>query len=352
MPATISNFSILRPDFELQQEEGLEWIAAAHARASNDLSIHPSLIRLLRKIGLGDQKIRKRGVSLADCFHQKWEEMEVYPNAGFGKRTAVFDRIASEMLTRFYPLGQKLPENMIHVTCTGYVAPSPIQKLIALRNAGVQTRAMHAYHMGCYASIPAIRIASGLAGSTEIVHTEICSLHMNPHFHNTEQLVVQTLFADGFIKYRVNSEGPGYEILTSQEEILADSTQAMGWVCDDWGLKMNLSKDVPLIIAKALPSFVEKLLHQAGVKGHSEIYYAIHPGGTKIISQVSEILNLEPHQYEHSLSIFQNFGNMSSATLPHIWEALSHDIKNGSTIVSLAFGPGLTLAGAVFRWVI
>jgi predicted naringenin-chalcone synthase len=49
--------------------------------------------------------------------------------------------------------------------------------------------------------------------------------------------------------------------------------------------------------------------------------------------------------------ILQNFGNMSSATLPHIWEAMLGDIKvpNQALIVSLAFGPGLTISGALLE---
>lgn len=350
VPATITNFQILRPAFELMQDDGLDWIAAAHAEASNEADLHPSLLRLLKKIGAGS-KIFKRGVALADCFHRRWDEMEVYPKAGFARRTQTFDKIATDILTQFYPVGHKLPNHLVHVTCTGYTAPSPVQKLIALREAGHKTQAIHAYHMGCYAAIPALRMGRNFEGSVDIVHTEICSLHMNPELHDMEQLVVQTLFADGFIKYAVQEGGSGFKILALHEEILPDSSQAMGWACDDWGLKMTLSKDVPLIIAKALPSFVAKLLAQAKIKMEKNLFFAIHPGGPKIIAQVSEILSLAPAQYEHSVWVLQNFGNMSSATLPHIWERMSHDLENGAIVVSLAFGPGLTLAGGVFEWV-
>ena len=230
MSPTIRNFTVLRPEFELSQEDAVEWIAAAHAEASKDPSIHPVLLRLLKKIGLGDQKIKTRGVSLADCFHREWDKMEVYPKSGFGKRSEVFNRIASDVLERFYPEGRNLPANLIHVTCTGYVAPSPVQKLIALRNRGAQTKAMHAYHMGCYASIPALRMAVGFKEPTEIVALEISCLHMNPELHEIDQLIVQTLFADGFIKYTVEPGGAGYRILALDEEILPDSVDIMGWV--------------------------------------------------------------------------------------------------------------------------
>ena len=41
---------------------------------------------------------------------------------------------------------------------------------------------------------------------------------------------------------------------------------------------------------------------------------------------------------------------MSSATLPHVWKALDDErLATGTKVVSLAFGPGLTIFGAVFE---
>lgn len=360
MSKTISDFILIRPEFELDQEESVHWLAAVHSEASKEPHRHDDFLSLLKKIGLGEQKIRKRGVSLADCFHREWERMEIYPattlpdGAGFGKRSEVFDRVATDMLSRFYPEGCKLPDQMVHVTCTGYVAPSPAQKVVSMRDAGHTTVVTHAYHMGCYASIPALRIAQGSPKPVDIVHTEICSLHMNPSLHGLEQLVVQTLFADGFIKYNVSAlERAGFQILALDERIIADSIDSMHWVCQDWGLRMKLAKDVPVLIARALPDFVAKLMQKAGIQAGADLYYAIHPGGPKIIQQVGKILELRPEQFEHSLWVLQNYGNMSSATLPHIWDRLWKDekVKDGSYLISLAFGPGLTLAGGVFQCV-
>jgi predicted naringenin-chalcone synthase len=247
MAATLSKFQVLRPEHELDQESILEWLAAAHAESSKQTSIGVSVLAQLKRIGLGKGKISSRGVSIADCLHRKWDEMEVYSSkvkkdgAGLGVRTSVFDRVATDILTQFYPVGAPLPPHLIHVTCTGYTAPSPAQKLVAFRDAGQKTTITHAYHMGCYASIPAIRIAGGYQEPADIVHTEICSLHMNPSFHTLEHLVIQSLFGDGFIKYSVTHKGgPGFRVLATQEEILPESTDVMTWACDDWGMKMTL----------------------------------------------------------------------------------------------------------------
>ncbi|MBL8197279.1 MAG: naringenin-chalcone synthase, partial [Blastocatellia bacterium] len=62
-------------------------------------------------------------------------------------------------------------------------------------------------------------------------------------------------------------------------------------------------------------------------------------------------LKLKPEQVAFSQEILSNFGNMSSATLPYIWEKIvaSNEIPVGTLILSIAFGPGLTAAGAIMR---
>jgi predicted naringenin-chalcone synthase len=49
--------------------------------------------------------------------------------------------------------------------------------------------------------------------------------------------------------------------------------------------------------------------------------------------------------------VLRDHGNMSSATLPHIWARIAVDtsVPSGTLITSLAFGPGLTVYGAVLR---
>ena len=80
--------------------------------------------------------------------------------------------------------------------------------------------------------------------------------------------------------------------------------------------------------------------------------FAIHPGGPKIIDAVQEALELSDKQTQESKKILFERGNMSSATLPHVWnEMLNSDIPKGTKIISLAFGPGLTLFGSVFELV-
>jgi predicted naringenin-chalcone synthase len=369
MQCCLSDFQHIRPRHEIDQERTLDWIAEAHARAEQkDFTAFRHEVReKLAHLGLGKERIQNRGAQINDLFEEDWSQMEIYPvskqpsGQGFTQRSEFFDREVSKIFERFYPEGTSLPSHLVHVTCTGYVAPSPAQRLVSRRNAGLSTTVTHAYHMGCYGSIPAIRIAGGYHLSqnltdVDIVHTEVCSLHMHPLRHRSEQLLVESLFADGFIKYTVGSkkDGPHLRLLALHEETIPESLSSMTWSCGDHGLNMTLAKDVPVLIARSIDGYLKRLCQQANLMSESvvkEAFFAIHPGGPKILDQIKGLLHLEPFQLEHSEHVLKHYGNMSSATLPHIWERMLNDpkIPNNAKIVSMAFGPGLSVAGGLFE---
>lgn len=372
----LQDFKILRPHFEANQEKLLDWIVSAQSQArkrlnqweDNDpdyLEFTTQLRENLYKLGLGEKKIQKRGFHIPDFYHKNWDEMEIFNLASYPEghqldhRMEFFNQSAMDIFEKFYPNQATLPSHLIHVTCTGYVAPSPAQRLVSLREKGRSTMVTHAYHMGCYGAIPSLRMAMGhLAvekGNTDIVHTEFCTLHMNPTLHSMEQLVVQSLFADGFIKYNLgykdNDDKPRLKILSVLEEVIENSTEKMTWKCNPWGFRMTISKDIPVLIRKNIEGYIQRLLKRANKENLKKMRFAIHPGGPKIIEQVAEKLNLDDEQIRHSLEILQTCGNMSSATLPHIWESMLKDpkVKDGEEIISLAFGPGLTISGGYFE---
>ena len=117
----------------------------------------------------------------------------------------------------------------------------------------------------------------------------------------------------------------------------------MTWNVVEWGFQMSLAKEVVVHIARYLPQFLERLY--PNWKG---AIFAIHPGGPKILTHIQELLNLTDEQMRFSFQILKEYGNMSSATIPHIWQRILDDptVPNGTPIISLAFGPGLSICGA------
>ena len=381
----VGNFRAIGPAHGFSQAESLAWLTEAHTRAEktrtqkvaepfDENEFRVDMEKRLARFGCGEDKIAYRGHQLSDCGHTRWSEMSIYrlQDAAEGEgtlaRSRAYGELTYELFSRLYSTHATPPPDLVHVTCTGYESPSAAQRLVAARGWGNAVRVTHAYHMGCYAALPALHIASafsaahraddGRAHFTDVVHSELCSLHMNPLLHTPEQLVVQSLFSDGFIAYSVAERTPlpggaALALLALREEVLPDSSEAMTWVCADSGMQMTLTRDVPELIASALSDFVANLCEQAELTPREcdAAAFAIHPGGPRILDLVQDRLHLSEEQIAFSRGVLFSRGNMSSATLPHIWLELLRPgvLVDGRAVISLAFGPGLTLYGAVLR---
>ncbi|HND20173.1 MAG TPA: 3-oxoacyl-[acyl-carrier-protein] synthase III C-terminal domain-containing protein [Acidobacteriota bacterium] len=383
----LTDFQHLQPGCVSAQATITGWLGWAHANAQE--KIHHSeetfdrvgfeahIQRLLRRLNHRADAVVTRQHALKDFLHFDQSAMRIFgsdqpPTGAVAQdRMAFFQEIATTAFAEFFPLSDSPPTDLIHVTCTGYLSPSSAQHLVEKRQWSTVTRVTHAYHMGCYAAFPALRLAAGFlsrerfegnsSARVDVVHTELCTLHLNPTLHSIEQLVIQSLFADGLIKYsainlesETGVESPHLTVLAQHEQILPDSADAMTWVCSEWGMHMTLARTVPELIARALPAFLETLSRKAGFDAESlrtSARFAIHPGGPKIVAEIQSLLSLSEVQVAASKQVLAECGNMSSATLPHIWERLLKDdaIPSGTLIVSLAFGPGLTMCGSVME---
>jgi predicted naringenin-chalcone synthase len=120
----------------------------------------------------------------------------------------------------------------------------------------------------------------------------------------------------------------------------------MEWDCQDFGLGMRLQKDVPIKIARHLQQYLTELCARADldyINIKQDAIFAIHPGGPRIIQKIQEGLCLGSWQVEHSQQTLLRYGNMSSATLPHVFQGVLYDpdVQDKTYIISMAFGPGL-----------
>lgn len=397
--AQLSNFTVVMPHTTQDQDDVLSWLASAHARVETLRTLKEKgeikeswdelkskMLTRFARFGCKKSTISTRSFEAPDTGNINWDELRLYnlnlpqgdiPTTSLygkdiGQRTKFFLERSSSIFQTFYPQEAHPPEHIVHVSCTGYSSPSAAQRLVNLNRWMKKTNVTHAYHMGCYASIPSIRLAEGLlsileqrknlsspdVNTVDIVHTEMCSLHLNPTDHSPEQMVIQSLFADGHIKYSLqpfDAESKNcLALIVINEQIIEDTEEHMTWSPDSWGMQMSLSREVPKKIADNVLTFVSQMLSEAQLPIEDVFQngiFAIHPGGPKIIDSIQSVLGLRDDQIQHSREILFYRGNMSSATLPHVWKNLVEDetIPDGKIIVTLAFGPGVTIFGSVMR---
>ena len=128
--------------------------------------------------------------------------------AGTAARTRLFSEIVDAYFEEAYA-GDGAPDDLVHVTCTGYVSPSGAQQLVA------RTRLADARHArvshGLLRGDPRGAHRAGLArigaraASTSCTPSCARCTSIRP-ITALEQLVVQSLFADGLIRYSLVPE--------------------------------------------------------------------------------------------------------------------------------------------------
>lgn len=375
----LNQFHVEMPKNCVKQDDLLSWIIKCHqlaeANSSKSEPIDAALIeKLFQRYAVKSSQISQRYLESDDILSEQFEKNEIYKvsleqrqGASIAERAHFFSTRAFEVFKRFYNVSVKSrrPNHLIHVSCTGYVSPSAAQKIVTEENWDQATDITHAYHMGCYAAMPAVRLAKSLVlaeskapgeFTADIVHNEMCGLHMNPAVQTPEQMVIQTLFADGHIKYTATTQkvphGKNLKINAILEKVVPNSEEDMSWSPAPWGMQMNLSREVPNKIKLEIKKFSEELFRKAELSYAEAMnsVFAIHPGGPKIIDSVQEVFELKPSQILESKKVLFEHGNMSSATLPHVWnEILLKNYPVGTKVISYAFGPGLTLFGSVFE---
>ena len=368
------------PPFQVKQTDAIDWLTAAleHSAPADGSQRAVALYRAMAN----RSTIASRSSWLEDFTHRQWDRMRIFDwlerssrepqhaesatscpgGRDLGNRMRFFNDATTGAIASLFADTDSPPQRLIQVSCTGYYAPSGSQLLCLNRGWLSNVQLLHIGHMGCYACLPATHMAVELAHAnaaahrqlpTSLVFTELCSLHLRPESTAPDQVVINSLFADGIIRVDVgSSEIPGsFRMVGYQEILIPGTTELMTWYPANGQFAMTLSGSVPGTIQSKIKGLVDAMLSTHDLTLADIHRFAIHPGGRRIIEGVGTALGAAPHQIEHSLAVFRERGNMSSATLPHVWLKLSRDerVVSGEKIVSMAFGPGLTVAMAIME---
>ena len=253
--------------------------------------------------------------------------------------------------------------SLVMACSTGYVNPGPdllVAKQLELRS---DLRRTFIGHMGCYAALNVIKVAmdSVAARPDELVIcncTELSSAHVRdsamPDEDPTESLITQALFGDASVSMLMGSapDGAGIQFLRTHTEQLYDQDQMMSLNIGNQSFWMTLAAGVPAVLQENIEGFLVKLLQPLGLSSNDVSHWGIHPGGPKILRVLGKQLALEPTQLRASWDVLANAGNCASATVLLVLENILRVDKprRGEYGVLLAFGPGLTIEGAVIRF--
>jgi predicted naringenin-chalcone synthase len=85
--------------------------------------------------------------------------------------------------------------------------------------------------------------------------------------------------------------------------------------------------------------------------GWNDLFWAVHPGGRKILDVVEDRLALAPGKLDASRHVLSEYGNMSGASIIFVLDELGRrgDMPSGGLGVMLGIGPGISIETMLLR---
>lgn len=230
--------------------------------------------------------------------------------------------------------------HVIVTTCTGFYAPGLDFDVMEHLQLAPDVERTCIGFMGCYAAVNALKQARHIVRSQPedsvlVVNLEICTLHLQES-QNLGEVLSFLVFGDGCAASLVSAEPRGLQLTGFRAMRLPGTEKLITWHIGDQGFDMVLSGQVPLAVGTALEACRDKLL-QDGVS-----LWAVHPGGRSVLDAVERALALQPDALAASRDVLRRFGNMSSATIMFVLQAVMQSAAAGQTGCAMSFGPGLT----------
>ncbi|KAI4270308.1 MAG: hypothetical protein L6R38_007170 [Xanthoria sp. 2 TBL-2021] len=265
--------------------------------------------------------------------------------------------------------------HIVSTTCTNSANPGFdhfVVKELGIRSS-IEKILLHG--IGCSGGMAAMRTAAHLAlGSSYqrkparvlLLACEISSVLVRSELDsiNEEQQtrVGVCLFSDcasaAILSNGVGEDAtaePIFDLLGWKHQIIDDTEEDLGFDVDPLGWKVVLTQRVPTLAAAAVsPCFQDLVKSVPAVDDNdqspiaADFDWALHPGGSLIITGVEQAMNLTPEHLRASYEIYMKYGNSSSATIFSVLNKL-RESEGKENVVACAFGPGIALEMMLLR---
>jgi len=241
--------------------------------------------------------------------------------------------------------------HLIIVSCTGFYAPGLDVEIVERFGLKPAVERTILGFMGCYAAIPALKLARHIVRSDPqakvvVVNLELCTIHLQ-ETEDIEQILCFLLWGDGCSASLVSAETSGIELHSFHATVIPETWDQMAWRVGASGFDMLLSGQVPLTLARAIPRHVQTMI--GGRRLQDITLWALHPGGRSILDAIGEALGLDDKALRYSREVLRRFGNMSSATIMFVLKSMLSAKSASGLGCGMAFGPGLTAESMIFE---
>lgn len=351
----IANIATAVPDYGYDQNMLMQF----YQNATDDTGTKRKIKILATKSGISTRYsvLKDYGLSL-DEFTFFPKNKELLPTPTLSERMAIFKPEALKLALKAinnlpnFEAEKETITHIITVTCTGLFAPGLDIELIHALSLPPTTHRSSVNFLGCNAAIIALKQADDICNNHAhakvlVVCTELCTLHFQTNFTD-DYLLSNLLFADGSAAVLVSSK-PQNTPLSKNTKItgfnsfcIPDSHNEMAWQLSETGFIMNLTS----YVADLIKANIKQMLDNLGVDKEEIDYWAVHPGGKKIVENFITAMGLTATDLAESYKVLNNYGNMSSPTVLFVLKQILDNIEPNQSdkkIFAAAFGPGLTV---------
>ncbi|MEO3768261.1 3-oxoacyl-[acyl-carrier-protein] synthase III C-terminal domain-containing protein [Streptomyces sp. B5E4] len=213
--------------------------------------------------------------------------------------------------------------------------------------------------MGCYAAVPTMSACAHWVAAKRrpavLLAVDLFSPHVQPPPYDKEQAVVLTLFGDGaaaVVLLPPEAGEPGGAEIVDAEQLTApahaDDLQVhMG----DNGLRIRLKPSMPDVVAGSVAIPARALLARHRVRWSDVAWWAVHPGGRRILDRVDEALGLPEQSMATAREVMREYGNTAAPAVLAVLRRLqtTRPLAAGEHGVVLACGPGATVWALLLR---
>ncbi|NCN86649.1 hypothetical protein GW932_02355 [archaeon] len=371
----LTDFNRIYENKKIPQEKIIEYIKEKILESS-PTEKKEEILSKIKKYSVDKTKIKSRTLFDYEYVNETLNRIRINENSPELERILLSDKIILDVLNENYSKKNYVPDELIFTSTTETSLPSPPQVFVSEKN-WKDTSVFHSQYFGCMGSFPATKIANNsilsdkkIEKRVDILSIEIISTYLEMTIkrlqkdQNPLDFIKATLFGDAAIIYSAlgneefyKEKRNGLEILSKHSQIIPSTIKTVKWFPSETNFELEMSKELPEIIEKNILYFTKRLCEKGNIdfeKEKKQLVYAIHPGGPKIIEKIKEQYNLDEKYFENSQNLIYNNGNPSSTSCPILWKEIIEDkkIKPNQKIITMGFGPGLTLEGLILKKVI
>jgi len=253
-------------------------------------------------------------------------------------------------------------ENIVFVSSSGIGSPGIDATIIQELGLSPNVNRLNIGFVGCYGGLNGLSVVdeyclSNPGKSTLLVCLEVHSVSIKSHRTDSKYNFLRSLFADGCVAVVLSGESitgdlsGKWALHGHSSHLIENSKKTVQVIVDEEGFDWQVGTELPNLVKMGIRKFVDDLLVQQRIDQQNEIQlWGVHPGGPAILTAVQSALGLEYENLKESWEVLKNYGNMASVTIWFVLqELMKNENKETQNLLAVAFGPGVTIEGALFK---